>query len=375
VEKDGAARYTIVPEAGTALAYLTEGVRRLRTAVELDGSRGTYHLTFAYLLDVGRHLASYVDTGDLLAPHGVELDPKLVGDITLAVHELAEEEKAAASLQLLTERLDEGIMVISRLRIRPDRRSQATVQALLERYWVKRCVEEYKRAFDLGLEGDLTLATHRMHAGLESYEAGTALLRLRAEVPGPFPLDDEAIAAIKAGLAKIDSIEARTFVSPIVLPAMPGEGIDELCDPGTRVCFDLDGDGVVENCSWVRPTTGILVWDPDRSGRVESGRDMFGNATWWLLFSDGYRALDALDDDRDGWLTGAELDHLSVWYDLDSDGHAGPGEVIPIERTEIVGLATHWDAHEGTALRATRGMLLRGGTVLPSYDWYADCSR
>jgi hypothetical protein len=259
--------------------------------------------------------------------------------------------------------------------MRADPGAQLRIASLLRRYWLRRCVEEYKRAFDLAYEGDLALADHRMHGSLVSFDAGQSLARLRKEEPDPFPVDAEALAAVAEAVKKIDSIDAHYPVSPIILPAAPGQGIDALSAPGTRVCFDLDGDGVVESCSWVRPTTGILVWDPDRSGRVDSGRDLFGNATWWLLFSDGYRALDALDDDRDGWLSGAELQSLSIWYDLNSDGKAESGEVIPIERTEIVGLATHWDAHEGTALRATRGMQLRGGAVLPTYDWYADCMR
>jgi hypothetical protein len=377
LEKQGLWPFQLVPDTDTTLKYLSDGIRCLQKAIELDPQAARFHLTLGFLLERSRHLAASVDAGALLVFPPQPVEPELARQLIVAVHDLLDKDfaKAAAAQKLLEEDLESGISILSRYRIRSDPQAQQKITALLRRYWVRRCVEEYKRAFDLAHESDLVLAGGRMHGSLISFDAGQSLARLRKEEPDPFPLDAEVLAAVAEGVAKIDSIEAHYPVSPIILPSATGQGIGELCDRGKRVCFDLDGDGVVEDCSWVRPTTGILVWDSERSGRVESGRDLFGNATWWLLFSDGYRALDALDDDRDGWLSGAELAQLSVWYDLDSDGRAGPGEVIPIERTEIVGLATHWDAHEGTALRATHGMRLRGGAVLPTYDWYADCVR
>ena len=46
---------------------------------------------------------------------------------------------------------------------------------------------------------------------------------------------------------------------------------------------------------------------------------MFGSVTWWLFFSDGYRALDTLDDNRDGRLTGSELSGIAVWFDRNTE--------------------------------------------------------
>jgi hypothetical protein len=57
--------------------------------------------------------------------------------------------------------------------------------------------------------------------------------------------------------------------------------------------------------------------------------------------------LDTLDDDRDGWLTGNELAGIGVWYDLDSNGHADVGEVVPLEATAVRALSTRFDVHEG----------------------------
>ncbi|HVK03075.1 MAG TPA: hypothetical protein VM490_06350, partial [Armatimonadaceae bacterium] len=87
---------------------------------------------------------------------------------------------------------------------------------------------------------------------------------------------------------------------------------------------------------------------------------------------DGYRALDALDDDRDGWLKGKELDGLALWYDRNGSGVSETGEVVPLARTEVAGIRTA-GASVGPdgVLASPRGLLLRDGTRLPTYDWIA----
>jgi len=65
------------------------------------------------------------------------------------------------------------------------------------------------------------------------------------------------------------------------------------------VTFESGGDGVARSWPWVRADTALLVWDPRGAGRIDSGRQLFGSATWWLLWPSGYRALEALDDDGD----------------------------------------------------------------------------
>ena len=54
-----------------------------------------------------------------------------------------------------------------------------------------------------------------------------------------------------------------------------------------------------------------------------------------MFWQDGYQALAALDDDHDGWLRGREL-RIS-----------DPGEVIPIEQTDIGSIAVRRDGADG----------------------------
>ena len=81
---------------------------------------------------------------------------------------------------------------------------------------------------------------------------------------------------------------------------------------------DLAGSGQAQPYTWVQPDTGILVWDPWSEGRIRSGRQLFGSVTFHMFWSDGYRALDALDDNRDGELRGNELKGLAAWFDRES---------------------------------------------------------
>jgi hypothetical protein len=217
-----------------------------------------------------------------------------------------------------------------------------------------------------------------MHGSLVAFDAGTSIARLRKEEPDPFPLDADALGAGGRGPREDREHRGAHYpISPIILPARAGQALDALEDKGTRVCFDLDGDGVQENCSGCArrrdSSSGTL------SARVAStsGRELFGNASMVALLPGPVtgRSMRWTTTAMDGSPERSSRGCPSG-YDLDSDGRSGLGEVLPIERTEVVGLATRADAREGTALRATCGMLpARRAPCCPTYDWYADCTR
>jgi hypothetical protein len=139
--------------------------------------------------------------------------------------------------------------------------------------------------------------------------------------------------------------------------------------PATRVAFDLDGTGRAQYYSWLKPDAAFLVWDPEHTGRITSGRELFGAVTWWLFWQNGYQAMAALDDDGDGWLTGHELAGLSLWFDRNQNGTAEPGEVIPIEKAGVEALAVWADGSDEQSPMNARGVRLKDGRVLPTWDW------
>jgi hypothetical protein len=136
----------------------------------------------------------------------------------------------------------------------------------------------------------------------------------------------------------------------------------------------------------------LLVYDPEKTGRVSSGSQLFGNWTFGgkkqsLLNSSvdsqtsewkhGYEALATLDRNFDGTISGKELDSLSLWFDVNKDAKSQQGEVRPIVDSGIVELYYQPDSSQESErnIYATRGykQILEGKEVYGrSVDWYAD---
>src|SRR5690606_11753001 len=99
----------------------------------------------------------------------------------------------------------------------------------------------------------------------------------------------------------------------------------------------------------------LLVWDPEGTGLISSGTQLFGN---WFFggkkssytpasingsappapWKDGYEALGTLDADGNGRISGIELDGLSLWYDRNMNGISEAGEVKSIKSAGIISL-------------------------------------
>ena len=232
--------------------------------------------------------------------------------------------------------------------------------------------EMYFLAYELSVQADLEREWLPISGlnGIVSYEAGSAFVRLW-EGEQDLPQDvQEKIASIKANLATLEELPLGA-ITPIVLSLEENSSLAELLAPAQTVSFDLDGDGRVEARPWVRPTTGFLVRDNDRDGRITSGREMFGSVTWWMFFPNGYRALDVLDDSRDGWLEAGELEGISVWFDRNSNGVSDTGELVSLESLGISSIATRATGHDGQSPMCTSGLKLKDGRTLATYDWIA----
>jgi len=253
-----------------------------------------------------------------------------------------------------------------------DETSPVLMPALLRTIALDSVKQTYLTAYELAIQEDLQ-REYRPLGGLRevvSYEAGNAYIRLweaEAEIP-----DDvsERIVGMKDNLAILDKLPLGP-ITPVVFSLQGGDSLADLLAPACVVSFDLDGDGAVERRPWVKPTTGFLAWDGDRDGRITSGRELFGSVTWWLLFPNGYRALDMLDDNRDGTLAGTELKGLSVWFDRNSNGTSEAGELVSAESLGITVISTKPTGYDGKSPMHTDGIRLNDGRTLTSYDWIA----
>ena len=98
-----------------------------------------------------------------------------------------------------------------------------------------------------------------------------------------------------------------------------------------RFAFDLNGDGSKEQINFVAPGSGFLVFDRNRDGVINNGKEMFGPTS-----GNGFSELAELDDDKNGWIdeNDAAFSQLQVWTrngdakdQLVSLGAAGVGAI------------------------------------------------
>ncbi len=158
-------------------------------------------------------------------------------------------------------------------------------------------------------------------------------------------------------------------ITPILISFDRHASLRDLLAPEKQVDFDLAGDRSGRNWPWVKPTTGILVWDPQHTGHITSGLQLFGSVTWWLFWKDGYEPLAALDDNHNGWLEGQELQGVSVWFDRNSNGVADSGEVISLKSLGIRRIAVHSASQTDGGPTNPIGIELRDGSPLSTFDW------
>lgn len=352
-------------DEGLLVAHLAKGLSAYGRALALDRSARTL-LGRALLFETG---ATHADRVDLVHLVGVHEEPD--AELRAVLEEHLAHLRDEASRRVLREAGPAALGVL--------RGSDADgAGEIAERIWLDQSLRDYAEAYALSVgddragEGELIAPPwFEPLRTLVSYEAALGYSRVLL-VRGDAPTEAEA-ELVEEMNATREHLKGRytgpRFITPIVFGLEPEVGLDERIDTSAATCFDLDGDGRVERWSWPRANTAFLVWDPDREGRVESGRTLFGSGTWWLFFDDGYQALGALDDDRDGWVAGGELDGLAAWFDRDGDGVSDPSEVVALEDVGVAGLSTRPTGRVGRSLANEVGLVLADGRVLPTWDW------
>jgi hypothetical protein len=158
------------------------------------------------------------------------------------------------------------------------------------------------------------------------------------------------------------------YMTPIVVP-LTDHPFARLVDDASPVAFDFAGAGEILAQGWLTPEAAWLVWDPNWSGKVRSGFDLIGQRTWAVFWSDGFETLRALDDNRDGELTGGELGGLSLWRDENSNGVSDPGEVLPANVHGIAALSVRGTPTRPGLITAPAGVRFEDGRTRPLYDW------
>ncbi len=226
----------------------------------------------------------------------------------------------------------------------------------------------YRMAYKLGLPADQSGAGHLTYF-LLSEEAYTSIMRLqqgrRLSASEATELD-----TMKATVADIKG--QQRVVTPIVISTeqitTPDALIENQSDKA-RVSFDMLGNGKPLKWSWVKPTAGILVWDPHNTGTVKSGQQLFGTCTWWIFWKNGYEPLQSLDNNHDGALTGAELNGISVWFDRNGNGKCDAGEMVSVKRLGIRRISVQSNSRNKGLLWNGNGVEFADGHHGVTCDW------
>ena len=154
-------------------------------------------------------------------------------------------------------------------------------------------------------------------------------------------------------------VKTIVYVDPLVLD-LDGDGL-EITPLSKGVLFDANGDALKTGTAWVGSDDGLLVWDRNGNGTIDTGVELFGDET--LLANGekathGFAALSELDTGSlvDGITVGAgdgvfdaqdaQYNTLRIWRDLNQDGVSQANELQTLAQS---GTFTRTDGSKGQA--------------------------
>lgn len=129
---------------------------------------------------------------------------------------------------------------------------------------------------------------------------------------------------------------------PLILN-LDGKGIQTIAPSSIGARFDHNADGIATATGWAAAGNGILALDINQNGKIDNGKEIFGNHTHLKngeTAAHGYAALAELDSNSDGIIS--ELDNafssLKVWQDINQDGISQSNELFTLQGLGIQSL-------------------------------------
>ncbi len=177
--------------------------------------------------------------------------------------------------------------------------------------------------------------------------------------------DSKELKQLKDKTAELESVPR--MVTPIAIPLKRNCTLHEMLIQ-KEVSFDLDGFGKKRYAQWLSPNAAWLVFNPDSSGKIDSGLQLVGQSSFWIFWRNGYDVLQSLDDDHDGLVKGNELAGMALWHDRNSDGVSNSGEIESLAAHGITALRCSHSKSCGNIEWNSAGVLFRDGHSAPSFD-------
>jgi hypothetical protein len=136
----------------------------------------------------------------------------------------------------------------------------------------------------------------------------------------------------------------KDFQSPLVVD-INGDGQFDLTsawDEDRLVRFDLALDGRPYPTGWVGATDGFLAIDLNGNGRIDDGRELFGEMTAGSVggkktYENGFLALSRYDSNLDGLIDQRDREYgrIRIWIDSNRNGLTESGELRTLAKSKI----------------------------------------
>lgn len=165
------------------------------------------------------------------------------------------------------------------------------------------------------------------------------------QIPSSIELTNQRIQKIAEERRAAEDI-LRSVASPLTLD-LDGDGV-ETVSMARGVYFDHDGNGLKQRSGWVGADDGLLAWDRNGNGQIDTGAELFGDNT--LLRSgakaaNGFVALKDLDSNADGQVDALDsgFADLRVWRDANTNAQVDEGELLTMAQAGVAGIATAYE--------------------------------
>jgi Ca2+-binding RTX toxin-like protein len=132
-----------------------------------------------------------------------------------------------------------------------------------------------------------------------------------------------------------DPSNVDTIAAPIVLD-YDGDGSGLVTVKDSTARFDMDGDGDTERTGWIAPGDALLALDRNRDGLIAGIQEIsfIGDLVGATTDLEG---LAAFDSNADGKISALDdrFAEFRLWFDNDSDGKTGAGELLSLSQAGI----------------------------------------